>query len=98
MNPYFLDAARAELDDAIDNYDEQHFGLGSEFEDEVQQAVGRIEHYPEAWSPLSKRVRRCIVNRFPYSVIYEIRTEIIIIVAIQHHRKEPESWRSRLNE
>jgi plasmid stabilization system protein ParE len=68
--------------------------LGFEFAEEVQQALERINHYPEAWSPLSSRVRRCIVNRFPYSAIYE-RSEIIIIVAIQHHHQKPESWRSR---
>ncbi|SRR5258705_9072423 len=95
MKIAFLDAAKSEFDDAIDYYDEQRFGLGLEFEEEVEQALERIVHYPEAWSPLSSRVRRCVLNRFPYSVIYEIRSEIIIIVAIQHHHKEPESWRSR---
>lgn len=92
----FLDAAKSELDDAIAYYDEQRFGLGLEFEEELEQALERIDHYPEAWSPLSSRVRRCVLNRFPYSVIYSIRSEIIIIVAIQHHHKEPESWRSRV--
>ena len=96
MKIAFLDAAKSEFDDAIDYYDEQRFGLGLEFEEEVEQALERIVHYPEAWSPLSSRVRRCVLNRFPYSVIYEIRSEIIIIVAIQHHHKEPESWRSRV--
>ena len=94
----FLDAAQSEFDDAIDYYDSQQIGLGLEFEDEVEQALERIDHYPEAWSPLSSRVRRCVLNRFPYSVIYEVRTEIIVVVAIQHHHKEPESWRSRIVE
>ena len=92
----FLYAAKSEFDDAIDYYDEQRFGLGLEFEEEVEQALERIDHYPEAWSPLSSRVRRCTLNRFPYSVIYEVRSEIIIIIAVQHHHKEPESWRSRV--
>ena len=92
----FLDAAQSEFADAIAYYDEQRFGLGLEFEEKVAQALERINHYPEAWSALSSRVRRCILNRFPYSVIYEIRSEIIIIVAIQHHHKKPESWRSRV--
>ena len=96
MKIAFLDAAKSEFDDAIDYYDEQRFGLGLEFDEELEQALERIDHYPEAWSPLSSRVRRCVLNRFPYSVIYEIRSEIIIIVAIQHHHKEPESWRSRV--
>lgn len=96
MNISFLDVAQSEFDDAIDYYEERRSELGLEFAEEVEQALERINHYPEAWSPLSSQVRRCVVNRFPYSVIYEIRREIIIIVAIQHHHQKPESWRSRV--
>ena len=96
MKPIFLDVAQSDLDDAIDYYDQQRFGLGFEFAGEVERAVERIEHYPEAWSPLSPRVRRCLVNRFPYGVIYETRSERLIVVAIQNLHREPESWRSRV--
>jgi plasmid stabilization system protein ParE len=96
MKISFLDAAQFEFDDTIDYYDEQQPGLGFEFAEEVEQALERINHYPEAWSPLSLRVRRCLVNRFPYSVIYEVRSELLIIVAIQNHHQEPDSWRSRV--
>ena len=87
---------QSEFDETIDYYDEQRFGLGLEFAEEVEQALLRIEHYPEAWSPLSPRVRRCLVNRFPYGVIYEIRGDRLVIVAIQDFRRDPESWRSRV--
>lgn len=98
MNTSFLDAAQSEFDDAIDYYDEQQPGLGSEFAEEVGDALERINHYPEAWSLLSPRVRRCVINRFPHSVLYKVRSEIIIIVAIQHHHQEPEGWRTRVIE
>ena len=98
MNTSFLDAAQSEFDDAIDYYDKQRPGLGSEFAEEVEDTLERVSHYPEAWSPLSPRVRRCVINRFPYSVLYEVRSEIIIIVAIQHQHQEPESWRTRVVE
>lgn len=96
MTITFLDAAQAELENAIDYYDERQSGLALNFEEEVEQALTRISHYPEAWSKLSLRVRRCLVNQFPYGVIYEIRGEAIIVVAIQHHHQRPESWRSRV--
>src|SRR6185295_16873816 len=96
MNIAFLDAAQAEFDQGITYYEEQNSGLGFDFAEEVEQAIERIKHYPKAWSPLSLRLRRCVVNRFPYSVIYEIRSEIIIVVAIQHHHQRPESWSSRV--
>lgn len=96
MKIEFLRAAQAELEETIDYYEKQRVGLGGEFSDEVEQALDRIKHYPEAWSPLSPRVRRCLVSRFPYSLIYEVRSEHLIIVALQHHHQKPESWRSRI--
>jgi hypothetical protein len=97
MRIEFLAAAQSEFEVAIDYYDEQRAGLGVEFADEIEQAMERIRHYPSAWSSLGSRVRRCHVNRFPYSVIYEARSEVLIIVAIQHHHKKPESWRARMS-
>jgi plasmid stabilization system protein ParE len=96
MNTIFLVVAQSELDDAIDYYEDQSSGLGFEFADEVEHALARINHYPQAWSSLSSRVRRCLVKRFPYLVIYEIRGESIVVVAIQHHHQKPENWRTRI--
>ncbi|HYN23557.1 MAG TPA: type II toxin-antitoxin system RelE/ParE family toxin [Pyrinomonadaceae bacterium] len=96
MKISFLLPAQTEFEEAMEYYDEQRTGLGIEFSGEVGQALDRISHYPEAWSQLSSRIRRCLVNRFPYSVIYEVRSELLIIIAIQHHHRKPESWRARV--
>jgi plasmid stabilization system protein ParE len=96
MKTRFLDAAQSEFEETIAYYNEQRTGLGFEFADQVEQALARIRHYPEAWSLLSLRVRRCSLNRFPYSVIYESRSEVLIVVAIQHHHQKPGSWRTRV--
>ena len=69
--------------------------LGFEFSDEVKDVIARIQNYPLAWTPLSKRSRRAQVHRFPYSIIYEVRGDLIIIVAIQHHRRKPMNWRKQ---
>lgn len=95
MKIRYVDAAYAEFQGAIDYYNTQSEGLGFEFSDEVKDAINRIRNYPQAWMPLSKRTRRCQVHRFPYSIIYELRSDLIVIVAIQHHRRKPTSWRGR---
>lgn len=98
MNVRFLTPARTEVREIIAYYNQQRQGLGLEFSEELKQALLRIRNYPTAWSPLSSRVRRCLINRFPYSVIYEVRRDLLIVAAVQHHSKEPNSWRNRMND
>lgn|SRR5262245_13545124 len=96
MKIRYLTAAETELQEAVHYYNEQRAGLGFEFSDEVRDAVDRIRNYPLAWTALSKRTRRCQVHRFPFSIIYEVRRNLVIIVALQHHRRKPLNWRKRL--
>jgi hypothetical protein len=51
----FHRAARIELDDAVDYYEQCESGLGYEFLEEVYATVARLLQYPEAWSRLSRR-------------------------------------------
>ena len=96
MEVVFLPPAKAELAEAISYYNTQSEGLGYDFAAEVKRTLERIVQYPDAWFRLSKRTRRCRTNRFPYGVIYQIREETVLIVAVMHLSREPETWKSRL--
>jgi hypothetical protein len=69
MNIEFLAPARVEFAEAVRHYETQRRGLGDEFAVEVQRTIESILQYPEAWSLLSRRTRRCPTNRFPDSII-----------------------------
>ena len=96
MQIEFLEPAREEFQEAVVFYDNRKAGLGSEFAEEVRKAIARIIPYPEAWSPISRRTRRCRVNRFPFGVIYQVLGNTLLIIAIMHLHQEPNSWRDRL--
>ncbi len=96
MKIEFLPPAKTELMDAISYYNLQSEGLGYEFAGEVKRTLERIVQYPDAWAKLSKRTRRCRTIRFPYGIIYQIRGETLLIVAVMHLSREPETWKSRL--
>ena len=96
MEIIFLPPAKAELTDATSYYNMHSEGLGYEFAAEVKRTLERIVQYPGAWFKLSKRTRRCRTNRFPYGVIYQMRKETLLIVAVMHLSREPEAWKSRL--
>lgn len=92
----FLEPAQFELEEEVQYFNEQQEGLGYEFAKEVSDTISRILRYPEAWSKLSKRTRRCRTRRFPYGVIYQIKGDKILVVAIAHLRRKPFYWRDRV--
>ena len=98
MTIRLISCAEEELVGAVTYYNEQRPGLGYEFAAEVQNTLGRISAFPEAWPPLSLQTRRCITNRFPYGVIYQVRKDFILVVALMHLSKDPIHWQERLRE
>ncbi|MFP4573965.1 MAG: type II toxin-antitoxin system RelE/ParE family toxin [Desulfobacterales bacterium] len=96
MKINFLEIAQIELDEAIEYYNYEVPGLGDAFLAEVLNAIDRIGRFPEAWGPCSKRTRRCRTRRFPYGVIYQIRDQEILIVAIANLHRKPGYWKDRI--
>lgn len=92
----FHPEAKEELDGAVEYYEQCQAGLGLEFAEEVYAAIARIMQYPDAWSPLSKNSRRCLINRFPYGIIYQIKSHTLRIIAVAHLSRRPGYWKERL--
>jgi hypothetical protein len=96
MKINFLDIAQIELDDAIEYYNYELPGLGDAFLTEGLNALDRIGEYPEAWPSCSKRTKRCQARRFPYGIIYQIRVQEILVVAIANLHRKPDYWKDRI--
>lgn len=95
MQIRFLELAQLELDEAIEYYDRDTLGLGTIFLAEVLQALDRIGSFPEAWHPFSKRTRRCMIRRFPYAIVYQVREKGLLIIAIANLHRKPDYWTRR---
>ena len=96
MKYSFHPAAKLELNEAVNYYEECKSGLGIEFAKEVYSTIYRIIQYPQAWFRLSKNTRRCLTNRFPYGVIYQILDNKIYIIAVMHLNRKPDYWKKRI--
>lgn len=96
MKFYFHPDAEAEFYKAIEYYEQFRPGLGFEFAKEVYATITRIIQYPEAWSPSSQNSRRCLVNRFPYGVVYQVKPRSLRIIAVAHLNRRPGYWEERL--
>src|SRR4051812_24637053 len=97
MKIEFLLPAEFEFENAIDYYNAKSKGLGFEFAEQVYEALDRIVCYPESSPAISSRLRRCQTNRFPYCLIYEIKNQSLVVVAVQHNHQKPKNWRERLH-
>jgi hypothetical protein len=95
MKYSFHPLAVAELNGAIDYYEELQSGLGLEFAKEIFSSIHRIILYPAAWSTLSKNTRRCLANRFPYGIIYQVLDNEILIIAVMQLNRKPSYWKDR---
>lgn len=88
--------AESELIDAGRFYENRVEGLGAAFLAAVNLAVRAIEKNPRRWRIVHETVRRYLMPRFPYGIYYRIFPDHIRILAVKHHSRHPDYWRSRL--
>ena len=89
--------AREEFLAAIDYYNEVEPGLGMAFYLEVEAAIALVETYTDMWTEIGGKIRRCLVRRFPYAILYSKEGGRVFIYAVMHTKREPGYWHNRLN-
>src|SRR5436309_15196962 len=93
-------AAEEETQEAAQWYEDRRDGLGLEFLAAVDAGVQGIRNDPQAFAlletlPEEQNVRRFLLTRFPYAIIYEIVSNEIRILAVAHTQRRPGYWKKR---
>lgn len=96
MKPLFRPAAAADLEDAALWYEAQRPGLGNAFLGAAEEALRRVLSTPQAHALVYKDRRRVLFERFPYSLVYRLIGEQVVVVAVVHAKRSPRVWRSRM--
>lgn len=96
-----LSAAQSEATQSAIWYDNRQDGLGEEFIDDLQATFEKVAEHPDSFPYLEHYrgaldVRRCLLKRFPFAVIYLRRPDEILVVAVAHARRNPVYWLSRI--
>ena len=91
----FTDLARQELEDAVGYYELEYSGLGLRFKEEVRKAVMLIASYPRAWSLERGDVRKCLLHKFPYKLMYSVEEGHLLVLAVAHQHRKPDYWVGR---
>lgn len=87
--------ARAEFDEAFDWYERERAGLGEDFSLRVQEVLDRIAETPGLYQRVFGDVRRAVVRRFPFSVLYRVEKYEILVLAVFHGKRDPSIWQMR---
>ncbi len=98
MKIEIIACAEQEFAEAVDYYNEQSQGLGFKFAEEVKCTFNRILRFPEAWPKISRNTRRCITSKFPYGIIYQIRKDRILVIAVMHMKRDLRRWQDRIRQ
>jgi plasmid stabilization system protein ParE len=88
--------AQNEFISAAQFYERQTEGLGLDFIATVQNAYERLPQFPASGAPFGRRLRRLLVPKFPYGLLYRVEPERIYVIAVMHLHRRPGYWRSRL--
>ena len=97
MRATFSPEARLEFEDAERYYNEQLLGLGERFRAEVRLALSRVRAWPLSYPCERGDIRRLILTRFPYKLLYSVEADHIYVIAVAHQHREPNYWVGRVD-
>ena len=92
----FHPEAALEFMESIEYYEECKKGLGYDFAAEVYISIQRILANPDAWQIIEKDIRRSLVRRFPFGILYTKEENEIYILAVMNLHRDPDYWKNRI--
>jgi len=88
--------AEKDLQEAFDYYQACRSGLGHEFMMCIEAALNSIQRNPSQFPQVHKNILRNFVHRFPFGIYYLIKSDLIVVIAVLHVRRNPHHWQSRI--
>lgn len=93
----FAREARTKLIDAQDWYENEAPGLGLHFRTAVDAVIERMAVNPRLFPVVYKNIRRALLRRFPYALLFVIGPdEALTVIACFHGSRDPVHWQQRM--
>ncbi len=83
--------AEADLELAIWTYNDRVANLGREFLQQVEATCDRLGEYPAMHQILQSPIRRAVLHRFPFMVIYRTLPDHVEVLGVLPCRADPQS-------
>lgn len=71
MRLRYTERAKDDVEFTFEWYEKQRRGLGFEFLDCIEIAIKGIHTFPEMYTICYSNFRRCVIRRFPFSILYD---------------------------
>jgi len=96
VNYVLAPEAEAELADAV-SFCSEHFGRAAakDFLKTFESKVRLISEFPGVGTATPKGRRLFPIGRYPFSVLYRVDENVILIGAVAHHSRRPGYWKKR---
>lgn len=88
--------AEVEIDQAFAYYRRVSIELAQGFGADLTDTTNRILALPNAHPPIGKGLRRCLLSRFPYQIVYRVEGDVIRVYALAHLKRRPAYWLKRV--
>src|SRR5689334_10207370 len=89
--------ARADIRSAIRWYQREDMNVSTRFAADTDAVLRRIGQNPRAFPIFRDAIRHAPMKRFPYSVYFEIRGNVVFVRAVFHQRRLNTYWLDRGN-
>ncbi|MGH9949982.1 MAG: type II toxin-antitoxin system RelE/ParE family toxin, partial [Pyrinomonadaceae bacterium] len=91
-------AAKIELDEAIDWYNEQAEDLSAKLVEAIDADLVRIQKSPMLFPVVhGTTIRQAAVQKFPFIILFTVEAERILVYSIFHTSRNPIIWRGRID-
>ena len=87
--------ASRDAEEARDYLEGQRAGLGHDFLNRLNEALGQIGALPELYGVVWRNVRAAKLRQFTYVVYYRVHDDRVEVLAVMHGRRDASAWQGR---
>ena len=93
----YVDEAREEFLHEVAYFTTVSPRLGRRFDEAVQKAEALAAEFTDAGFPYKFGTRRVFPGKFKFSIVYVVREDEVVILAVAPFRRRPGYWRPRIS-
>ena len=87
--------AENDIINSVDYYKSKQKGLGKRFFNLVLKSFETISENPFAFVKIDNNMRKYVMKKFPFIILYKISKTIILIIAVFHTSRNPSVIKKR---